>query len=165
MDRCVKLNKMDKLKKILLPTATKERITETKQKIKEIESSLDSGGNVEQLIDRFNEFTGKKYEEYDFQNYWRSEDLETFANDAAQPVPKKIDDIKREELIEILNRIINADKNTKFYLELLDRNLPHPRISDLMIKCSGNINTALIIIITRVHYRLKTTGRTGKLAG
>jgi hypothetical protein len=52
--------------------------------------------------------------------------------DAAQPLPKKINDITREELVEIVDRIRSADENDNFFLELLERNVPHPRVSNLI---------------------------------
>ncbi|HAA15350.1 MAG TPA: hypothetical protein DCE41_28095 [Cytophagales bacterium] len=67
-----------------------------------------------------------------FQNYWKAEDIEDFALHAAQPVPQKVTDITKEELVEVVQRISNADENVHFYLELLDQNLPHPRISNLI---------------------------------
>ena len=123
---------MANLRDILLPSASPERVESILIGIKEIEENIEAGKNVEQLINQFNQLTGREYDEYYFRDYWRFENSEDFARAAAQPLPRKISDIAREELIEIIERIRNADRNSEFYLELLERNLPHPRISDLI---------------------------------
>ncbi|MBT31012.1 MAG: hypothetical protein CMO01_15240 [Thalassobius sp.] len=120
------------LREKLLPTATEDRILRILGLIKEIENNIDSGKSTENLIVRFNKITQRNYDREYFQTYWSSQSIEDFAREASQPLPEKIEDITKEELIEIVNRIRNGDENTTFYLELLDRNLPHPRISDLI---------------------------------
>lgn len=123
---------MDKLRDILLPNASQDRIQIVLSKIKEIEDAIGEGKDVRQLIETFNDYTGKNYDKEYFQTYWKSENIEDFARDAAQPVPQKLDDITQEELVEIVERIRNGDDNTEFYLAVLNVNLPHPRISDLI---------------------------------
>lgn len=123
---------MQKLRDVLLPSTSPERISLIVEKIKEIAETIDSGKQADHLINKFNQLTGREYDVYSFQNYWRSESIEDFARDAAQPVPRRIADITKAELVEIVTRIVNADDHSKFYLELLERNLPHPRISNLI---------------------------------
>jgi hypothetical protein len=120
------------LREELLPTATKERISIIINLIKEIETSIDSGKNAEDLIAKFNNVTQRNYDCEYFQTYWNSQSIKDFAREASQPLPKKIEDISIAELVEVVDRIRNADENTNFYLELLDINLPHPRISNLI---------------------------------
>mgnify|MGYP001061429343 CR=1 FL=1 len=116
----------------LLPNATPERIANVLSKIKVIEDQIDKGENVDKLIEEFNQYTGRLHDKYTFQHYWRSIDIEHFARNAAQPVPTKLDDITKEELIEIVDRICEADDNTDFYLEVFEVNVPHPHVSDLI---------------------------------
>ncbi len=123
---------MGQLRDELKPNATKERIEIVKCKIKEIEETINQSNDVKQLIDNFNEFTNRDYDKEYFMTYWNSESIDDFARDAAQPVPKRIDNISKAEYVEIVERLKNADDNAKFYLDLLERNLPHPRISDLI---------------------------------
>ncbi len=123
---------MSILRKSLLPNASSKRVELVLAKIKEIEKQAHNREAVATLIKEFNDFTGKTYEEDYFKTYWNSVSIEDFARDAAQPVPLKLQDITKTELIEIVERIRNADENTNFYLNVLDIHLPHPRISDLI---------------------------------
>ena len=120
------------LRDILKPNATPKRIEIVLSKIREIEGKINTGQDVNALIKDFNKFTGKQYDIDYFQTYWKAENIEDFARDAAQPSPKKISDITKDELVEIVQRVINADENTHYYLALLAKNLPHPQISDLI---------------------------------
>ncbi|GAB4403410.1 MAG: bacteriocin immunity protein [Microscillaceae bacterium] len=51
---------------------------------------------------------------------------------AATPEAKRVEDIKKEELIWVVERIMEADKNTDYYLALLEKNVPDPAVSDLI---------------------------------
>lgn len=46
--------------------------------------------------------------------------------------PKRVLDITREELIEIVDRVIADHGDSDFYLELFQLNVPHPAASDLI---------------------------------
>ncbi|MEO1052529.1 MAG: hypothetical protein AAFX87_17995 [Bacteroidota bacterium] len=121
-----------KLRESLTPTATKERIEQVKSMIQQIESVLGSADKSSILINEFNDFTDKNYDEDYFHSYWSAVSIDDFARDAAQPTPIKDSTITKDELVEIVNRIINADEHTDFYLSVLKVNTPHPRVSDLI---------------------------------
>ncbi|WP_329082695.1 MULTISPECIES: bacteriocin immunity protein [unclassified Streptosporangium] len=50
----------------------------------------------------------------------------------ARPERLKVSDITQEELAEIVRRIMEADPDSDFYLRLLEANVLHPRVSDLI---------------------------------
>lgn len=145
------------LRKSLTPTATNERIEKVKLMIQQIEGVLGNPDELIPLIKEFNEFTDKSYDEEYFHSYWSSVSLEDFARDAAQPTPIKDITITKSELVEIVNRIINADEHTDFYLSILDVNTPHPRVSDLIFwpekEGLTDESTAEEIVETALKYR------------
>jgi hypothetical protein len=56
-------------KKLRPPEVSKERLQAVERKIREIEAVPQSEGNADELIEAFNRFTGRSYEEYTFRNY------------------------------------------------------------------------------------------------
>ena len=120
------------LRPIFTPTITPERIQLIESRIREIEDALEKAIDVDHLIARFNEFTGKAYDKYYFQTYWSAQSREEFATDAALPVAVKVADITKEELIEIVDRILAGDSHTLFFLEILRINTTYPRVSNLI---------------------------------
>ncbi|MGW5160572.1 hypothetical protein ACWEPN_34320 [Nonomuraea wenchangensis] len=85
-----------------------------------------------QAVTAFNEQIGHRYEPADFASYWESQDLRSIATNAARPAPPRVPDITRAELAEIVRRIMEADPEAEYYLALLDANVLHPHISDLI---------------------------------
>ncbi len=122
------------LRPLFTPVIGPERIKLIESRIREIEEALENDRNVDALITGFNELTGKAYDKYYFQTYWKDESREEFAHQAALPVAVKVNDITKEELIEIVDRIIAADPHTSFFLDVLKANVPHPRVSNLIFR-------------------------------
>lgn len=123
---------MARLREGLEPTVSQDRIDSVLSQIKKIQTKLDQGKDASGLVEAFNRFTGRIYQLEDFQSFWKAKSCEEFARVAAQALPQKVDDISTAELVEIVNRIRNADENLDFYLAVLKANLPHPRVSDLI---------------------------------
>jgi hypothetical protein len=44
----------------------------------------------------------------------------------------RVPDITRAELVEIVRRILAADEHADYYVLLLEANVPHPRVADLI---------------------------------
>jgi hypothetical protein len=104
-------------------------------KIEHIETLIDDGQMATEEIEEFNKLTGRDYDTYYFQNYWRSISIDEFVDEASNPYPVKVDDITKEELIELVRRVIDIDtygNYTSFYLEALEANVLMPEISDLI---------------------------------
>ncbi|MFF9870306.1 hypothetical protein ACF1G0_33840 [Streptomyces sp. NPDC013953] len=85
-----------------------------------------------EAVQVFNEATGHDYRVLDFAEYWGSRDVEEFAKEAARPARPVVADITRDELVEIVRRILAADPESDYYLLLLGTNVLHPEVSDLI---------------------------------
>ncbi|WST06445.1 hypothetical protein OG448_28020 [Streptomyces sp. NBC_01171] len=60
-----------------------------------------------------------------------------FAREAAGPARPVVADVTRDELVEIVRRLLAADPDSDHYLRLLKANTPHPRVSDLVFHSPG----------------------------
>jgi hypothetical protein len=102
--------------------------------LRERKSSLRSAreSGADQAVAAFNEPTGHDYGPLDFVDYQGSRSLADFAMEAARPAYPRVPDITRDELCEIVRRVRAADPDVGYYLRLLEANLPHPRVSDLL---------------------------------
>ncbi|MCG7406524.1 hypothetical protein MH117_03775 [Paenibacillus sp. ACRRX] len=125
-----------KLRKELEPiNRTDEFKNLLKSKIEQIELLLESGKTAFAEIEEFNKLTGREYDEYYFSNYWRSISIDDFVNEASNPYPVKMNEITKDELIELVRRILDIEtygNDTSFYLEVLTANMMMPDISDLI---------------------------------
>ncbi|MEU6039613.1 hypothetical protein ABZ801_29835 [Actinomadura sp. NPDC047616] len=123
---------MDLRPELLPPSVAPQRLAEISREIGRIRGLLDDREPTEAAIAAFNEMTGHDYTADDFAHYWRSRNLEEFAREAARPAPARVPDISRDELAEIVRRILAADPETDYYLRLFEANVPHPAASDLI---------------------------------
>ncbi|MEQ4725362.1 bacteriocin immunity protein [Nonomuraea sp. B19D2] len=84
-----------------------------------------------------------------------TQDLEELARDAARPERPKVSDITREELAEIVRRIMEANPDSDYYLRLLEANVLHPRVSDLIFWPPEELQdaTAEEIVEAALRYR------------
>ncbi|MEM9325231.1 MAG: hypothetical protein AAGA85_06235 [Bacteroidota bacterium] len=121
-----------KLRKQLQPNSNTERIKEVEERVSAILTGINAKQDVEVLIRNFNEFTGRTYDLEYFQFFDETEVLEEFARVAANPKAKKIKDISKKELIEIVSRVLDGDPDIIFFQELFEANVPHRRASDLI---------------------------------
>ncbi|WP_334075959.1 MULTISPECIES: hypothetical protein [Paenibacillus] len=106
-----------------------------KQEIEQIEAILDEGKDAGKEMAAFNEATGRNYDVYVFANYWRSMSLEDLVEEACSPEPRRVPDITREELVEIVRRLQDSEIShgeSMFCLQLLEANVPMPGVSDLV---------------------------------
>jgi hypothetical protein len=95
-------------------------------------------------IDQLNSRVHKKYELMDFQNYQGATSLEDFAIEMSLPNPPIVKDVTVEEVGKIIEMIIElkspegieeveeVDNYTCYYIELLEKSMPHNNISDLI---------------------------------
>ncbi|MEU6788050.1 hypothetical protein ABZ912_53415 [Nonomuraea angiospora] len=119
---------------LLPPPVPRERVEQLGAQIDRIAELIEEGRMPEArlAVTAFNEQTGHRYVPTDFASYWESQDLEEIATNAARPAPPKVPDITGMELAEIVRRIMEADPETDYYLALLEANVLHPHISDLI---------------------------------
>ncbi|MER6421145.1 hypothetical protein [Streptomyces sp. NPDC001137] len=64
-------------------------------------------------------------------------------------------DITRDELVEIVRRLLTSSAESSYYLRLLEANVSHPRVSDLVFHPSGILQdpSAEQIIDEALKYR------------
>ncbi|WP_261992512.1 hypothetical protein [Streptomyces sp. MS191] len=86
--------------------------------------------------------TGHDYEALDFAEYYGGRTLEEFAMEAARPARPVVTDITRDELVEIVRRILMAAPESDYYLRLLEVNVPHPCVSELVFHPSDGLEEA-----------------------
>ncbi|MCX5129315.1 hypothetical protein [Streptomyces sp. NBC_00347] len=95
-----------------------------------------------EAITAFNAMTGHDYLAPDFAEYDGSRSLEEFAREAARPARPVVAGITRDELAEIVRRLLTASPESDYYLRLLEANVSHPRVSDLVFHPSGKLHGA-----------------------
>jgi hypothetical protein len=79
-----------------------------------------------------------------------------YAQEAARPAWPRVPDITRDELIEVTQRILDgpAGPDCPYYLLILQANVPHPAITDLIYQpAAGTESTAEEIIDAALSYR------------
>lgn len=115
------------------PSVSQQRLDELCREISRIADLVLCGSeSARQEIETFNARTGHDYAALDFADYDGSRDLAEFALEAARPVRPRIADITADELVEIVRRLLAGDPESDYYLRLLQTNVSHPRVSDLI---------------------------------
>lgn len=117
---------------------SRERLDELCAEIERIAGLLEAGPKAAaEAIAAFNTRTGHDYVARDFADYDGSRSLEEFGREAARPVRPVVGDITRDELVEIVRRLLVADPESDYFLRLLAANVLHPRVSDLVFHPLG----------------------------
>ncbi|MGW2324574.1 hypothetical protein ACWC5C_02270 [Streptomyces sp. NPDC001700] len=102
----------------------------------------------------FNQRTGHAYTAVDFAGYDGSRSLDEFAREAARPLRPRVPGVTRDELVEIVRRVMTADPATDYYLRFLEANVPHPRVSELIFHPPAELeNTAEAVVDAALGYR------------
>lgn len=128
---------------LLPPPVGRQRLDELCVEIERIAELLEAGSETAgEAIAAFNETTGHGYVALDFAEYDASRNLEEFAREAARPARPMMTDITRGELIEIVRGLLMATPESDYYLRLLEANVPHPRVSDLVFHPSDDLHDA-----------------------
>ncbi|MFD5124660.1 bacteriocin immunity protein [Streptomyces sp. NPDC058385] len=128
---------------LLPPPVSRQRLDELCSEIERIADLLASRREAaNEAIAAFNAMTGHDYEALDFAEYDGSRNLEEFAREAARPARSVVSDLTREELVEIVRRLLTASPESDHYLRLLEMNVSHPRVSDLIFHPSDDLKDA-----------------------
>ncbi|MEU0568704.1 bacteriocin immunity protein [Nonomuraea sp. NPDC005983] len=148
---------MDLRPELLPPPVPREFMKQLGAEIDRIAQLIEEGRMPEarQAIAALNEQTGHSYKPRHFAAYWESEDLEDVVKNAARPAPAKVPDITPAELAEIVRRIMEADPESDYYLALLEANVPHPEVSDLIFWPPDELRDAIPeeIVEAALRYR------------
>ncbi|MFI6874543.1 hypothetical protein ACIBL6_13970 [Streptomyces sp. NPDC050400] len=112
---------------------TDQRLDELSREIDRISDLVgERSPSAADAIRAFNDATGHAYTAFDFATSCSSRDVEEFALEAARPAFPRVADVTREELIEIVGRVLANTAAHDYYLLLLEVNLPHPAVSGLI---------------------------------
>jgi hypothetical protein len=145
---------------LLPPPVARERIDALSREIERICDLLDRrspyADQAASAISDFNAVTGHAYAVSDFVGYYGYRSLEDFALEAARPAWPRVADISRAELVEVTQRVLDdpANPDSPYYLLILQANVPHPAITDLIFwPAVGTEPTAEEIIDQALSYR------------
>ncbi|MFB7056952.1 hypothetical protein ACFCXT_28020 [Streptomyces vinaceus] len=147
---------MDLRPELLPPPVSKQRLDELRAEVEQIAELLVARPEVVgEAIEAFNAMTGHEYVALDFAEYDGSRSLEEFAREAARPGRPVVADITRDELVEIVRRLMTASEESDHYLRLLEANVSHPRVSDLIFHPSSILQdpSAEQIVDEALNYR------------
>ncbi|MER7694645.1 hypothetical protein [Streptomyces sp. NPDC097610] len=134
---------MDLRPELLPPSVSRQRLDELCREVERIAYLLASRSEAaDGAITAFNATTGHDYEALDFAEYDGSRSLEEFAREAARPARPVVADISRDELVEIVHRLLMASPESDYYLRLLEANVSHPRVSALVFHPSDTLKDA-----------------------
>ncbi|MFF4456502.1 hypothetical protein [Streptomyces goshikiensis] len=134
---------MDLRPELLPPPVSRRRLQELSGEIDRIADLVaDRPEAAEEAIRSFNDATGHEYLALDFAGYGGSRDVEEFAREAARPARPRVADITRAELAEIVRRVRAAGPDGAYYLRLLEVNVVHPRVGDLLFHPSDELQDA-----------------------
>ncbi|MEU5894361.1 hypothetical protein ABZ835_47445 [Streptomyces sp. NPDC047461] len=134
---------MDLRPELLPPPVSRQRLDELCAEVERIAVLLEIRPEVAgEAISAFNAMTGHGYVALDFAEYDASRSLEEFAREAARPARPRVADITRDELVEIVRRLLTAAPESTYYRRLLEANVAHPRVSDLVFCPSDDLQGA-----------------------
>lgn len=150
---------MDLRAELTPPQVSRQRLDELCSEILHIADLVLCGsGSADEGITAFNARTGHNYVALDFAEYDGSRNLVEFALEAARPARPRIADITTDELVEIVRRLLASDPESDYYLRLLEANVSHPRVSDLIFHPPAELLDASAeqIVDEALKYRLIT---------
>ncbi|MGW6718095.1 hypothetical protein [Streptomyces sp. NPDC054995] len=134
---------MDLRPELLPPPVSWQRLGEMCAEVDRIADLLAAHPEAAgEAITAFNAMTGHDYVALDFAEYDGSRSLEEFAREAARPARPVVAGITRDELVEIVRRLLTASPESDYYLRLLEANVSHLRVSGLVFHPSGNLQGA-----------------------
>ncbi|MFD9353462.1 hypothetical protein [Streptomyces sp. NPDC060031] len=134
---------MDLRPELLPPPVSRQRLDELCAEADRIAELLAARPEAAgEAIAAFNAMTGHDYVALDFAEYDGSRSLEEFAREAARPARPVVADTTRDELVEIVRRLQLSFPESDHYLRLLEANVPHPRVGDMVFHPSDTMQGA-----------------------
>lgn len=100
-------------------------------RLRELASLIEHGQPHARELAVFNAAVGGGVDATDIGSVHAGEDAEDFVRRLLNR-PRRVPDITRAELIEVVHRITTDIANSDFYLELFELNVPHPEAGDLI---------------------------------
>ncbi|MFD6550794.1 hypothetical protein [Streptomyces sp. NPDC058398] len=134
---------MDLRPELLPPPVSRQRLDELCAEVERIADLLETRPEAAgEAIEAFNAMTGHDYVVLDFAEYHGRRSLEEFATEAARPAYPRVADVTRGELVEIVRRLLTASPESDYYLLLLQANVSHPGVIDLIFHPSDDLQDA-----------------------
>ncbi|MFE5212586.1 hypothetical protein [Streptomyces sp. NPDC056600] len=128
---------------LIPPLVSRQRLDELSCEIERIAALVLFGaGSADEDIRAFNAQTGHNYVALDFAECDGSRSVVEFALEAARPARPRIADITTEELVEVVRRLLAGSPGSDYYLRLLEANVTHPQVSDLIFHPSVELGDA-----------------------
>ncbi len=123
---------MDLRSELTPPKHDESLVDRLVQLVERLDSDAALSGDRDDELAEFNQFAGTTLDVEAFQGIYRMEEAEEFVRRALilRDVPK-VPDLTREEMIEIVSRIIQGE-DQDFYLYLFIKNCKHPGESGLI---------------------------------
>lgn len=121
--------------RLRLSPMTRELISEMSELCDQIEHTLESGDDANDLLAEWHRHAGRTCEPHEFMNYWRSIDKEEFVRDALNPKPRFMDDLTYPEVFAVLQSLVKAElkeSGSYYYLRWLEAQFPNSNMSDLI---------------------------------
>lgn len=122
--------------------------------IQQICELVDRGEDATAAIETLNETTGHRFGPDDFHYQCGAPDREELVERACAPSPVRLPDVTRDELVEIVRRII-ADPTDDWYIAAFERNTVMPGASGLIFHPPPELRdaTAEDIVDAALAYR------------
>ncbi|MEN3614794.1 hypothetical protein AAH979_35325 [Plantactinospora sp. ZYX-F-223] len=133
---------------------TPERRVAIREAILQIEELVDRGKDATTAIETLKETTGHTFGLDDFNYHCGAPDREQLVEWACAPPPVRLPDVTRDELVEIVRRIL-ADPTDDWYIEAFERNTVMPGASGLIFHPPPELRdaTAEEIVDAALAYR------------
>ncbi|MEV6237495.1 hypothetical protein [Lentzea sp. NPDC051838] len=110
---------------LMPPPVDRQRLAELSAEVERIAELVSSDPEAaDEAIKAFNATTGHEYTAFSFATYHGSTSLEEFATEAARPARPVVDGITRDELAEIVRRVLEGSPESDYYVRLLEANVP-----------------------------------------
>lgn len=127
------------------PRVPEERLAWLCAEIDRIEGLIGQGDGdeaAEAAVAAFNSDTGHAYTLHHFFEYWGACNVEEFALAAARPARPRVPDITRDELAELVRRVMDCAPDWEYYLRLLEVNVANPHMADLLFHPPAELRDA-----------------------
>ncbi|WP_328685342.1 hypothetical protein [Streptomyces sp. NBC_00343] len=135
---------MDLRPELLPPSVPLARVEQLGREIDRVETLLCGADRVaaEEAVAAFAEATGHDCPAASFLGCAGSRTREEFALEAARPAYPRVPDVTRDELVEVVRRILAADTDAEYHLRLFTANVTRPAASDLIFHPPSDLANA-----------------------
>ncbi|MFI5802064.1 hypothetical protein [Streptomyces sp. NPDC051561] len=132
-----------------------QHLEEICSEIERIADLIARGEPADDAVAAFNGRAGHEYASIDFTEYYGWRDLQDFAREAARPAWPKVPDITRDELAEIVRRVLANAPEADYYLRPFEVNVAHPQAASLIFHPPAELRdaSAQAIVDSALSYR------------